>query len=256
MKCKNCGGELKRKGSQYQCTCCGKVFEEEELNAPRSNPYARETMKPVAHTREKDGADIYEENINGVLEIYWSDGNVISSGSGFLLNKEGFAITNTHVVTTEKGQPVEPLFIKVAGEEVEASIIALGDRHHGLGDGVDLALIKLERVPYEARALRIGDFENVKIGQRVYVIGNSLGQGTCITSGIVSDKEREMEGKNLLMTDCAINGGNSGGPIFNADGEVIGAIVSSIPTAKGMNFAIPSKTVLEFIKAVEKQLKR
>ncbi|MDD6846029.1 MAG: trypsin-like peptidase domain-containing protein, partial [bacterium] len=154
------------------------------------------------------------------------------------------------------GQPVEPLFIKVAGEEVEASIIALGDRHHGLGDGVDLALIKLERVPYEARALRIGDFENVKIGQRVYVIGNSLGQGTCITSGIVSDKEREMEGKNLLMTDCAINGGNSGGPIFNADGEVIGAIVSSIPTAKGMNFAIPSKTVLAFIKAIEKQLKR
>ena len=65
-----------------------------------------------------------------------------------------------------------------------------------------------------------------------------------------------MEGKNLLMTDCAINGGNSGGPIFNADGEVIGAIVSSIPTAKGMNFAIPSKTVLAFIKAIEKQLKR
>jgi S1-C subfamily serine protease len=68
-----------------------------------------------------------------------------------------------------------------------------------------------------------------------------------MTSGIVSDKLRNVNGKNLLMTDCAVNGGNSGGPMFNSSGKVIAVIVSGITGAEGMNFAIPSDKVLNFI---------
>jgi serine protease Do len=120
---------------------------------------------------------------------------------------------------------------------------------HGHGDGVDLALIKLSRVPQGAVRVTFENFNRVRNGERVFAIGNSLGFGTCITSGIVSDRSRVVDGETLLMTDCAVNSGNSGGPIFNEEGRVIGAIVSGISGAEGMNFAIPASTVVDFLKA-------
>ncbi len=136
----------------------------------------------------------------------------------------------------------------MAGQEMSARIIALGDNQGGHGSGVDLALLELEHVPFNAKVIQLANFENVKIGENVYVIGNSMGYGTCITGGIVSDKKRNVNGKMLMMTDCAINGGNSGGPIFNESGVAIGVIVSSIRDAEGMNFAIPLDTTISFIK--------
>ena len=136
----------------------------------------------------------------------------------------------------------------MCGENTEASVIKLGDCNHGSGNGIDLALIKLERVPSSAKVVKFENFDNVKNGERIFVIGNSLGHGTCITSGIVSDKLRNVNGRMRLMTDCAVNGGNSGGPIFNEKGLVIGAVVSGITAAEGMNFAIPANEVIKFIK--------
>lgn len=81
------------------------------------------------------------------------------------------------------------------------------------------------------------------------MIGNSLGGGTCITSGIVSDRRRTLEGKARLMTDCAVNRGNSGGPVFNEAGEVVGTIVAVTTAAEGMNYAIPADVVLAYIKS-------
>lgn len=89
--------------------------------------------------------------------------------------------------------------------------------------------------------------EPVRNGQKLYVIGNALGMGTCITSGIISDKRRMVNGKPRLMTDCAANHGNSGGPVFDEDGRVIGAIVAGIDSAKGMNFAIPADVIEDFL---------
>ena len=137
----------------------------------------------------------------------------------------------------------------MCNESVTADVLKLGDNSHGEGKGVDLALIKLSRVPSKATVVKFENFEKVKNGERIFVIGNSLGYGTCITSGIVSDRLRNVNGKMLLMTDCAINGGNSGGPIFNEKGLVIGAVVSGITSAEGMNFAIPANQVLYFIEA-------
>jgi serine protease Do len=194
------------------------------------------------------GVDVFDMNINSVLEITWEDSQYKHSGSGFLISMDGYAITNTHVVTHENGRSCGQVSVRICGENTTAEVLKLGDNHHGDGNGVDLALIKLARVPSRAVTVRFERSENVRNGERVFVIGNSLGYGTCITSGIVSDRQRNVNGKMLLMTDCAVNGGNSGGSIYNEKGMVIGAIVSGITSAEGMNFAIPANTVMDFIR--------
>lgn len=240
--CPNCGGEARKLSSgEYECLCCGNVFQDAALAQAV-------TEGSVNATSSVSGADIYEKNINGILEISWSAGGIRCSGSGFLVSRDGYCITNTHVVTSENGRSCGTVTVKIGNETLSASVVALGDRYHGLGTGVDLALLKLSKMPSSAKVLEFEDFGNVRIGEPVFVIGNSLGYGTCITSGIVSDKERNVNGKMLLMTDCAVNGGNSGGPIFNQRGHVIGAIVSGITKAERMNFAIPSSTVMAFLR--------
>ena len=237
VQCKVCGGNCKERKGEYVCIFCGASYPANEVES-----------KSSVSAKESSGADIFEQNINGILEIRWYDQRYTHSGSGFLISSDGYCITNTHVVTQEDGRSVGTVSVKLKGEEVKATVIALGDDKHGLGSGDDLALIKLSRIPSGVKVLEFEDFSNVRIGEKVFVIGNSLGYGTCITSGIVSDKERMVNGHMLLMTDCAVNGGNSGGPIFNEKGKVIGAIVSGIDRAEGMNFAIPSKTITQFIR--------
>lgn len=243
--CPNCGGDCKKLPSgEFECLCCGNIFSD-----------ATESVHSdiaVKAASTNSGADIYEKNINGILEITWRDGQGWFSGSGFLISRDGYCITNTHVVTSQEGKSCGMVSVKMGGESLTASVVVLGDDRHGQGAGVDLALLKLTIVPPKATVLKLENFDSVRTGEPVYVIGNSLGYGTCITSGIVSDKARNVNGKMLLMTDCAINGGNSGGPIFNSKGCVIGAIVSSIKRAEGMNFAIPSKTIQEFLNKAQR----
>lgn len=248
-KCTTCGGLTLFLGNNaYRCLYCGN-------NYNMNNSTMTHVSKASAAVVEKKdcGVDVFETNIDGVLEIEWSDSQYTHSGSGFLLSRDGYALTNTHVVTHEDGRSCGKVTVRIKGQQTTASIVKLGDNQHGSGSGIDLALIKLDRVPANAKALTFESFDNVRIGERVFVIGNSLGHGTCITSGIVSDKTRNVGGKMLLMTDCAVNGGNSGGPIFNDKGRVIGVIVSGITGAEGMNFAIPSKDAINFVSAAFRQ---
>lgn len=242
-KCIVCGGDLeKTAGGDYQCVFCLRRYPDEE---------ERTSARGAVSTGANKGVDIFEQNRNGVLEITCRFSTGVSAGSGFLIDGNGHAITNTHVVT-DRARPCGDISVKIAGETVRASVLVLGDDRGGQGNGVDLALIKLARVPFGAQPARFGDFSEVRNGEQVFVIGNSLGDGMCITGGIVSDRKRVLQGKTLLMTDCAVNGGNSGGPIFNGKGEVIGAIVSSRvhqdgSATEGMNYAIPSYIVQEFL---------
>lgn len=250
LNCRSCGGELTPDGAGFKCSFCGARYASEEELKPRRpvRPAAKkETVEVPATAKVDSGADVFETNIKGVLEITWSDGQSKHSGSGFLVSGDGYAITNAHVVTHKSGEACEQINVRLCGESTTAQVVKLGDAKHGEGSGDDLALIKLALVPADATVVKFENFDNVKNGERVFVIGNSLGYGTCITSGIVSDRLRRVNGKMLLMTDCAINGGNSGGPIFNEKGLVIGAVVSGITAAEGMNFAIPSTTIEQFI---------
>jgi S1-C subfamily serine protease len=259
--CRQCGGELRELDNGYKCTCCGAKYSSlEELHPERRayqndlNSYQRMGNTSSASNNAYQGieqydhgVDVFDNNIQAVLEITWSDERYTHSGSGFLVSNDGYAVTNTHVVTYEDGRSCEKVNVKICGQNVKANIIKLGDNLHGSGNGIDLALIKLSQVPHGAVTVTFEDFNNVRNGERVFVIGNSLGYGTCITSGIVSDRSRMVEGERLLMTDCAVNSGNSGGPIFNEKGRVIGAIVSGISGAEGMNFAIPADSVIKFM---------
>ena len=281
MKCIFCGADAQSVGDyRFRCPYCGGEFEGErpkEIEQPRAQvkPAApeipketviekKEEPKPeavpqpnpqptVAAPRSKDGTSVFEDNVSAVLEITWNPTRTTqTSGSGFLISKNGYALTNAHVVTDESGKITKEVSVRIAGASVKATVIRLGDDKRGAGSGVDLALIKLNCVPNGAKAVTLADFARVRIGEQVFVIGNSLGDGTCITAGIVSDKQRTVNGHTLLMTDCAINGGNSGGPIFNAMGDAIGVICSSRLKAdgsatEGMNYAVPINIAIDFL---------
>jgi len=220
----------------------------------KSNMFDRGNIKD-------NGADVFEKNIGGVIEIVAEDRG--ACGSGFLIGNEGYALTNTHVVTFEDGSPSERLVAYICGEKIPINIVCLGDELHGGGNGIDLALIKLDYLPQDFKSLNFEDYSNVRNGERVFVIGNSLGMGTCITSGIVSDRIRKCNWiwHPYLMIDCPVNGGNSGGPVFNDNGQVIGVVVAhqlimaeenrnipaSVNRPQGMNYAIPGNYVKEFV---------
>ena len=254
VKCIHCGGSCREIGNgEYECEFCGTTFNKEEL-VPAFKKQSIPEMKNA-----DSGVDVFDENINGILEIMAAGKNGSWAGSGYIVSQKGFAITNAHVAADDvDGQPCQKMVVRVCGLEIPATVVALADNKAGRGDGVDLALIKLKQMPSEAKSLVFEDFSNVRNGEKVFVIGNSLGDGTCITSGIVSDRRRTLNGKELLMTDCAINGGNSGGPIFNEKGRVIGTICSSRIKAdgsdtKGMNYAVPGDIVQQFVEQVQRR---
>lgn len=252
VKCIQCGGSCREIGNgEYECEFCGATFSKEELVLA----FKKQSIPETENT--DSGVDVFDKNINGILEIMAAGKKSSWAGSGYIVSENGFAITNAHVAADSDGQPCRKMVVRVCKQEIPAMVVAIADDKAGRGNGVDLALIKLAKMPPEARSLSFEIFSNVRNGEKVFVIGNSLGDGTCITSGIVSDKRRVLGGKELLMTDCAINGGNSGGPIFNEKGLVIGTICSSRIKAdgsdtKGMNYAVPCDIVQQFIEQVRR----
>jgi serine protease Do len=154
-------------------------------------------------------------------------------GTGFIIDKEGFILTNNHVV-----EQTEELKVRLSDEnEYKAQII-------GRDPKTDLALIKINSDKPLA-PLTLGDSDSLEVGEWVVAIGNPFGLGNTVTAGIVSAKYRQIGGgpyDNFIQTDASINPGNSGGPLLNLHGEVIGvnsAIFSQSGGNIGIGFAIP-----------------
>jgi len=155
-----------------------------------------------------------------------------SLGSGFILSKDGYVITNNHVI-----DGADEVVVKNSeGEEFKAEVI-------GTDAKLDLALLKIK--VKGLRAVKLGDSDHLRVGDWVVAIGNPFGLEQTVTAGIVSAKGRVIGAgpyDNFIQTDAAINPGNSGGPLFNAKGEVIGintAIYSRSGGNNGIGFAIP-----------------
>lgn len=165
-----------------------------------------------------------------------------SLGSGFIIDQEGYIVTNNHVV--ENADKIE--VILKDEKEFDAEIV-------GRDPNTDLALIKI-KAKQNLPALKFGDSEELKVGQWVMAIGNPFGLEHTVTAGIVSAKGRVIGSgpyDDFIQTDASINPGNSGGPLLNMDGEVIGINTAIVAGGQGIGFAIP----VNLAKGIINQLK-
>ncbi len=161
-------------------------------------------------------------------------------GSGFVISEDGYVVTNNHVI-----ESADEIIIEFfSGEELEATII-------GTDPKTDIALLKVdtdEPLPF----VSFGDSDNARVGDWVVAVGNPLGQGFSVSAGIVSARNRALSGTydDYIQTDAAINRGNSGGPLFNLDGEVVGvntAILSPTGGSIGIGFSMASNVVIRVV---------
>jgi serine protease Do len=164
-----------------------------------------------------------------------------SLGSGFIIDPSGVVVTNNHVVSDAD----EVTVILNDGTRLKAEIL-------GRDTKVDLALLRV-KPEKPLTAVQFGDSDKLRLGEWVVAIGNPFSLGGTVTAGIVSARNRDINSgpyDNYIQTDAAINRGNSGGPLFNLEGEVIGintAIISPTGGSIGIGFAVPSKTAVAVI---------
>jgi serine protease Do len=164
-----------------------------------------------------------------------------SLGSGFIIDTSGIVVTNNHVIADAD----EINVIMNDGTKIKAELV-------GVDKKTDLAVLKF-KPPKPLIAVQFGDSDKLRLGEWVIAIGNPFSLGGTVTAGIVSARNRDIASgpyDNYIQTDAAINRGNSGGPLFNLDGEVIGVntlIISPTGGSIGIGFAVPSKTVASVV---------
>jgi serine protease Do len=166
-------------------------------------------------------------------------------GSGFFFNEEGFLITNYHVIEKETHIEVT-VFQKVKNgfERKKFKKVKI----EAINPFVDLALLKVEDLgDTKVKYAYLGDIDSIKVGEKVFAIGNPLGLERTVTDGVISTINRAFEGLVYIQTNAAINPGNSGGPLFNLAGEVIGVTNMGYIFFGGLGFAIPVDYVKHFI---------
>lgn len=184
------------------------------------------------HDRE---ADEPENNIETSVETIFNreKSNQVSLGSGFIIDENGYIITNNHVIDKASAITV------VLADNTTAEAVIIGK-----DPKTDIALIKID-ADIKLQPVKFGNSDKIRIGDWVLAIGNPFGLGGSVTAGIVSAKSRDIEAgpyDSFIQTDASINQGSSGGPMFNMAGEVIGvntAIFSTNGGSMGVGFAIP-----------------
>jgi S1-C subfamily serine protease len=221
---------------------------------------------PVSNNRDSDGnlvGEIYRRDGRGVAFIEADqearqaepspfnpfgepEGGGTASGSGFLIDTDGYLLTNNHVV-----EGASDITVKLGSSDrsYDAKVV-------GADPATDVALLKIDAPSDDLHPLALGDSSKVEVGDPVVAIGNPFGLDSTVTSGIVSALQRQIEAPNgfsishVIQTDAAINPGNSGGPLIDIDGKVIG-INSQIETGGGssgnvgIGFAVPIDTARE-----------
>ena len=195
---------------------------------------------------------VYELTVNSVVGIrtestvnaFGQEAVSASAGSGFILSEDGYVITNAHVVSGAQTIKVD----LYNGESYDAQLV-------GADSSFDIAVLKVEAEGLQP--VSVGNSDDLKVGEEVAAIGNPLGELTfTMTSGILSALDREINTdgnpQNMIQTNAAINSGNSGGPLFDMDGNVIGVTTAkysgstnSGTTIEGLGFAIPINTALK-----------
>ena len=166
-------------------------------------------------------------------------------GSGFIISETGLVVTNNHVIE----QADEILIELFSGEELKATLV-------GTDPKTDIALLKVE-YDKPLSFVKFGNSDLARVGDWVMAVGNPLGQGFSVSAGIISARNRALRGSydDFIQTDAAINRGNSGGPLFNMEGEVLGvntAIISPNGGSIGIGFSMASNVVSKVVDQLEK----
>ena len=220
---------------------------------------ASSTARPLAGNGF-DPAEIYRARAGGVVTIYALFGNhaatgggSASQGSGFVVSKDGYVLTNSHVITTagdgslaETPEAASQVYVEFQdGDRVKAKIV-------GWDLFSDVGLVEVDPADHPLAPVPLGDSSAVVVGQPVAVIGSPFGQVTSLSVGVVSATQRSIDSLtsrynliDAIQTDAPINRGNSGGPLFDARGEVIGInaqIRTQSGTSEGVGFAVPINT--------------
>ena len=199
---------------------------------PNNDPQLDELFKDFFNRRGRQGDNQNREH---------APRRVNSLGSGFVINSSGFVVTNNHVIA----EADEITVIFNDGSRLKAELI-------GKDQKTDIALLRV-KPDKPLKAVKFGDSEKLRLGEWVVAIGNPFSLGGTVTAGIVSARNRDIQSgpyDNYIQTDAAINRGNSGGPLFNLDGEVVGintAIISPSGGSIGIGFSVPSKTAMPVI---------
>ena len=182
-------------------------------------------------TASSDFSGIIEDAINSVVTIRTD----VAQGTGFLITEDGYFITNAHVLVGGH----EVWAIDSEQEQLDATLI-------GYDLDMDIALLKIDG---NFENLKFEDSNNIQIGEKVIAIGNPLGLQFSVTEGIVSGIHRE--GSNgleaYIQTDAALNPGNSGGPLINTQGEVIGINNFKVTGGESLGFALESNYIIDTV---------
>jgi putative serine protease PepD len=212
------------------------------------------SAQPAANTPTRSVNQIYRSARNGVVEVIATQqsssspfpggrggGSSAAQGSGFVYDASGRIVTNQHVVDGATSVTVR----FSSGKELRAQVV-------GTDPSTDLAVLKVDSLPGGVAPLALGDSGSLQVGDGVVAIGSPFGLEETVTTGIVSALGREIQSPNnyaiagAIQTDAAINHGNSGGPLLDLSGKVIGVnsqIESDSGGNDGVGFAIPSSTV-------------
>ncbi len=201
---------------------------------------------------------IYNQASAGVVSIKAVTAQGEDSGTGIVLNDKGLILTNDHVVAGASSLTVAPK----GSAAVTRSATLVGEEAND-----DLALVKVDPAGLGLKPLALTSSKSVQVGDAVYAIGNPYGLDETLTRGIVSARGRTISAPNgskitgAIQTDAALNPGNSGGPLLNDQGEVIGvnsqiaseaaSVAGSQPGSTGVGFAVSSDTVATAVKAIE-----
>ena len=235
--------------------------------AIKYSSFVQDSLSKIINKEEDNNKVVITENENNVVEIVKNASSSVVSiaiskltlsqdqglidqssniGTGFIVDKEGIIVTNQHVVSDLEA---EYKVVTEEGEEYEVVEILRDDLN-------DLAVIKIDPKDLELNELVLGDSDNLLVGQNVIAIGTPLGEyAGSVTTGIISGLDRSVSAgsgwfgttsktyENVIQTDAAVNPGNSGGPLLNSQGEVIGINFATTSNADNISFAIPINKV-------------
>jgi len=186
-----------------------------------------------------------EKCVDAVSEAVVKVSSPAGVGSGFFLSEEGYLITNYHVI--EKETKIEVTMFQKAKNGFEKKKFKKV-KIEAINPFIDLALLKVEDLgDTKVTYAYLGDIDRIKVGEKVFAIGNPLGLERTVTDGVISTRNRAFKGLVYIQTNADINPGNSGGPLFNLAGEVIGVTNMGYIFFGGLGFAIPVDYVKSFI---------